>query len=183
MKDYFKDWFLICVLLTCAFLGRIAVAAPHYTDYSHCYDFSTFRKPERMSLELLEEICHYAELHGLTIIVHSTWRPKDELITDEPFFTKSLHPEGEAIDFRFKRPNGVSESAWYRRTVLGLWTHLVERGLACWGMGIYFDTRNRFVHIDTGKGVACNRRWSRIAGKYLTFGDGINQMIKEVRVY
>ena len=149
---------------------RYPLADVTHEGLAYCFnDYVGWRNHKAVNVELLDAVCEYMEINGLEYVHHSDWREK------------STHPAGQAIDFRFVRPGNVPAGEWYRDHTWGLLNYLVSTGRECWGMGIYFDTRNRFWHVDTGKDLACGRRWARVQGKYVSFGAGVDVLIREAR--
>ena len=139
----------------------------NYRDFRHCFNgYRGWVSPRDMNIDLLEGLCQYIEFQKVRYIHHSDLREK------------SLHPSGNALDFRFAVPHGVDPVLFYREHTIGLWYYLVATGRYQWGMGLYLDTANFFWQIDTGEGERANRRWARLNGQYVSFGRGIDELIR-----
>lgn len=139
-------------------------------DFAHCYNgYADFSDPRSIDYELLETLCGFIELLGLTYIHHSDVR------------FKSLHASGDAIDGRFQVPSGVHPTVFFREVIVGLWYYLLATEKYQYGLGFYLDSNHLFFHIDNGKGVKPNRRWSRINGVEVSFGKGIDELIRRAR--
>ena len=149
-----------------------AVEKADYRDRELRQCFGNYRgwtAPHEVNVELLIAICDYIRIQGLRYIHHSDVREK------------SLHPPGEALDFRFAIPHGVDPDHFFRLHTVGLWYFLLRIGRADWGFAHYHDTVNKFWQVDTGKGEKPNRRWARVNGQYVSFGRGIDELINSAR--
>lgn len=147
-------------------------------DYNHpelrtCFnDYRGWTAPEQVQVNLLAVLCKYIQIQKVEYIHHSDVREK------------SLHVTGDALDFRFKVPRGEDPVHFFREHTIGLWYFLIAGGHWQFGFAPYLDTPDEehfFWQLDTGRGEVPGRRWARVNRQYVSFGVGIDELIRMSR--
>ena len=151
-------------------------AGKDYTDFDHCFDFSRFNYPEELDLGLLQVLCRFIEISGVTYVHRSDVRKEG-----------STHDDGSALDFHFKVPHDQDPVLYFREQLIALRYYIIANQFFTMGIGLYFWGGDDWsLHLDTGRlngqWLKPLRRWYKERGKKaVAFGVGFEVLREQAR--